>query len=331
MKAMVINDFGGPEVFEPADLPDPAPRAGEVLIRVAGSSVNPIDWKIRSGAVKAIASPFPAVLHGDVSGTIEALGEGVTDFELGEEVYACAGGMIGLDGALAELMRADARLVARRPTSLDLAASAVVPLVGITAWEALVDRAAIEPGMRVLVHGGTGGVGHLGVQLARWRGAIVTTTVSTHDKAEIAHDLGADEFVLYPEEDVDDYVARLTDGEGFDVVFDTVGGDNIARSIQAARRGGTVVTIAARATQDLSGFHAKGATLHCVFMLLPMLTGRGRQRHGEILARLALLIDQQRIVPRVDPERFAFADVAAAHRKLEDGQAVGKVCLEAKG
>jgi NADPH2:quinone reductase len=329
MKAMVINEFGGPEVFTLAEMPDPAPRAGEVLIRVAGSSVNPIDWKMRSGAVKAIASPLPAVLHGDVSGTIQAVGEGTEGFEVGDEVYACAGGLMGLDGALGELMRADARLVARRPASLDVASAACVPLVGITAWEALVDRARIEPGMRVLVHGGTGGVGHLGVQLARLRGAVVTTTVSTEDKARVACDLGADEVVRYPEQEVDDYVARLTGGEGFDVVFDTVGGENIARSIQAARRGGTVVTIAARATQDLTAFHGKGATLHCVFMLLPMLTGRGRERHGEILARLARLIDRGRLGPLIDPQRFAFADVADAHRKLEAGQAVGKVCLEA--
>jgi NADPH2:quinone reductase len=300
-----------------------------VLIRVAGSSVNPVDTKIRAGAIPGITPDFPAVLHGDVAGTVEAVGPGVDGFAPGDEVWGCAGGVKGCGGALAELMAADARLVARKPERLGPVDAAALPLVGITAWEALVDRARVTPGQRVLVHGAAGGVGHVGVQLAKLAGALVYATASTDAKAEVARQLGADGVIPYREQSVADYVAEHTGGAGFDVVFDTVGGDNLAASFAAARTGGAVVTIAARSTQDLAPLHAKGLTVHCVFMLLPMLTGHGRARHGEILSALARLIDAGRLRPLLDPEVFDFSAAAAAHRKLEQGAALGKIRLRA--
>lgn len=330
MKAMLIRRFGEPDVFEPGELPIPEPGPGQVLIRVAGSSVNPIDVKIRSGAVPAIAPELPAVLHGDVSGVVEAVGPGVTRFQTGDDVFGFAGGCRGFNGALAEFMAADANLLARRPASLDLAQCAVLPIAGITAWESLVERARVQPGQRVLVQGGVGGVGHFGVQLAKACGAIVYTTVSSPIKADIARRLGADFTINYREQAIADYVAEQTNGQGFDVVFDTVGGESLAASFQAVRPGGTVVTIAARSTQDLSPLHARGATLHVVFILLPLVQNRGRERHGETLERLARLVDAGRIRPYLDPEHFTFANVAAAHKKLQDGRAVGKIGLTAE-
>ncbi|MCH7919511.1 MAG: zinc-dependent alcohol dehydrogenase family protein [Planctomycetes bacterium] len=329
MKAMVINRFGGPEEFVPMERAVPEVSPGQVLIRVSGSSVNPVDWKIRSGLIPALAPEMPAILHGDVAGWIEAVGHGVDNLQPGDEVYACAGGFKRLGGALAEYMLASADLVAPKPATLSLQEAAVLPLVSITAWESLIDRARVEAGQRVLVHAGTGGVGHIGLQLAKWAGAIVYTTVSNERKAEEARSLGADEVIDYREHTVAEYVQQHTHGEGFDVVFDTVGDDNLTGSFEAVRPGGTVVTIAARSTQDLTPLHGKSITLHCVFMGLPLITGKGRAHHGDILIRLARLIDSGRIRPLIDPKVFAFKDVGKAHQKLQDGKAMGKIALEA--
>ncbi len=170
---------------------------GHVLIRVAATSVNPVDFKIRAGVVKDIAPDFPAVLHGDVAGVIEVVGEGVNAFKPGEEVYACAGGVKGLGGALAEFLLADATLVARKPKSLSMREAAALPLVSITAWEGLIDRAKVQAGQNVLVYGATGGVGHIAIQLASWAGAKVFATASSDEKMASARELGADVVINY--------------------------------------------------------------------------------------------------------------------------------------
>lgn len=192
MKAWVIEQFGNPDVFKEVNLPVPEVPTNHVLIHVAATSVNPVDYKIRQGAVKEIAPDFPAILHGDVAGVVESVGEGVYGFKVGDEVYACAGGIKGMGGALAEFMLADARLVAKKPQSLGMRQAAALPLVSITAWEGLRDRLQLQVGQTVLVHGGTGGVGHVGVQLAKLAGAKVFATVSSDEKAQIVKTLGAD-------------------------------------------------------------------------------------------------------------------------------------------
>ncbi len=327
MRAHVIERFGGPEVFTGVDLPDPVTRPGHVLIRVDATSVNPIDTKIRSGALAALAPAFPAVLHGDVAGTVEAVGEGVSRFAPGDEVYGCAGGVKGLGGALADVMLADADLIAPKPARLSMSEAASLPLVTITAWDGLIDRARVRPGQTVLVHAATGGVGQIGIQLAKWAGATVFATGSSEDKRRIARDLGVDGAIDYRAQDVASYVAEHTGGRGFDVVFDTVGGENLAKSFEAVAVNGTVVCTAARATVDLSPLHAKGATLHVVFMLIPMLHGIGRARHGEILTEVARIADEGAVRPLIDPRDFTFDQVGAAHAHLESGQAIGKVVL----
>jgi NADPH2:quinone reductase len=326
MRVQAIERFGGPEVFTTMEMPRPEMRPGHVVVRVNATSVNPVDCKNR--AQRRPTSPdLPAVLHGDVAGVVEEVGAGVTRFRPGDEVYGCAGGVRGLGGALAEYMLADADSLAHKPRSLDMAAAAALPLVAITAWEGLIDRAGVRPGQTVLVHGGAGGVGHIAVQLAGWRGARVFATVSGEDKARIARDLGADVTIDYRERSAAEYVAEHTGGRGFDVVFDTVGGANIDRSFEAARLNGTVVTILAGSTRDLTPMHAKGLTLHAVFMLIPLLHGIGRAHHGEILTSVAELVDEGRLRPLLDPRRFGFDEVGEAHRHLESGRAVGKMVI----
>lgn len=325
MRAQIIRCFGAPEVFEPAELPDPTPGPGEVLVRIAAASVNPVDWKIRRNG-PPIAPALPAVLGCDLAGTVVAVGPGVTGFAPGDAVFGCAGGVRGMGGTYAELIAADARLVARAPSSIPLREAAALPLVAITAWEGL-ERAGLGAGTRVLVHGGTGGVGHVAVQLARARGAEVCTTVSSPAKAEIVRSFGA-EPIDYRAEAVAGYVARLTGGRGFDVVFDATGGKDIATSFEAARLNGQVATIVAQYTADLTPMHVKGLSLHAVFMLIPMLHDIGREAHGRILREVAALVDQGRLRPLIDPERFTLDRVAAAHAKLEAGRALGKLVID---
>jgi NADPH2:quinone reductase len=294
---------------------------------VKATSVNPVDTKIRQGRHVPIAPEFPAILHGDLAGVVEAVGQGVTDFRPGDEVYGCAGGLKGFGGAAAEFMVVDPRLIAPKPRSIDFAEAAALPLVAITAWEALVDKLVVHPGQTVLVHAGTGGVGHVAIQIAKSRGAKVVATVSGLEKAELAKALGADETVNYRTQSVEQYVTELTGGRGFEVVFDTLGGENLDRSLAAAAPYGAVATILAESTHDLSPLHLKSLSLHGVLMLLPMLLGQGRKHHGEILREVASLVDQGRLRPLLDSERFTLRELGAAHARLESGKAIGKVVV----
>lgn len=327
MKAQLIEQFGDSSVFQTVEVPAPKVIPGHILIRVAASSVNPIDIKVRQGVVKGVAPELPAILHGDVAGVVEKVGEGVTNFKPGDEVYACAGGFKGTGGALADYMLADAALVALKPRSLTMREAAALPLVSITAWEALIDRANLRPGQNLLIHGSTGGVGHIAIQLAKWAGATVYATGSSKQKLDMGKELGADFGINYKEETVQDYIKKYTMGNGFDVVFDTIGGENLDRSFEAATINGTVVSIATRSTHDLSPLHAKGLSLHVVFMLLPIVTKVNRQHHGEILQQITKLVDEGKLKPLIDPKMFSFDEVSAAHQYLESGKAIGKVTL----
>lgn len=325
MRAQVLATPGGADQLHMADVPAPALKPGHVLIRVAASAVNPVDIKIRGGL--PIGPDLPAILGCDVAGTIEAVGAGVEGLAPGDAVYGCAGGVKGQGGSLAELMLADARLIAPKPASLSMRAAAALPLVSITAWDGL-DRAGVRAGDHVLVHGGTGGVGHVAVQLAKARGARVAATVSSAEAARTVCELGADDAINRQQEQPAAYVQRLTGGRGFDVVVDTVGGPNLDLSFGAAAPNGRVVATAARSTHDLSPLHGKGLSLHVVFMLLPMLRDEGREKHGRILRELATLVEAGKVRPLLDPHRFDLAHAAEAHRHLESGKAVGKVVVE---
>lgn len=327
MKALVINEFGTPNLFQRQTLPYPSTLApNQVLIKVAATSVNPVDYKIRLGSASGIAPYFPAVLHGDVAGTIVQVGTEVTKFQIGDQVYGCAGGVKGLSGALAEYMVADADLLALKPQTLSMANAAALPLVGITAYEALFQRSKILPGQTVLIHGGTGGVGHIAIQLAKLQGATVFTTVSSPEKSVIAKNLGADVVINYRETTVEDYVKTYTKRKGFNLVFDTVGGANLDRSFEATALNGTVISISTHSEHNLSLLHNKGLTLHVVFMLIPLLHNINRANHGAILQELSYLVDEGKVRPLIDSQ-FGFSEVAQAHQRAESGQAIGKVIL----
>jgi len=327
MQAQVINSFGDLSVFTLTEIAKPTIKPGHVLIKVCATSVNPIDCKIRSGQVANSAPSFPAVLHGDVTGVIEEVAADVKDFAIGDEVYGCAGGVKGSGGALAQFMLADSKLLAKKPKTLSMLESAAIPLVGITAWEALFKKANLASGNHVLIHGGVGGVGHMAVQLAKYYGAVVATTVTKDEDFVQAKAFGADEVINAKQEAVEEYVKRLTNGNGFDMVFDTVGGANLDKSFAAVAVNGTVVTTLARSTHDLTPLHTRSASLHVVFMLLPLLTGQYREEHGKILTQIANIADAGKLKPLIDPNKFNLQTIKDAHILLESGKAHGKVVV----
>lgn len=329
MKAMVIEEFGGPEVFVEREVPTPEPAEGQVRIRVVASSVNPLETKIRSGLVKT-GPAMPAILNGDVAGVVEKVGPGVTSLGVGDEVFGCAGGISRWQGALADYMVADVRLLAKRTPamSLPLLECAALPLVYLTAWSALVDRAGIQAGEHVLIHAGTGGVGHVAIQIAKAMGARVATTVSSEDKAKLARELGADDIILYRDESVEDYKQRLTDGQGFSLVFDTVGGQNIDRSLEGAAISGRVCCINTRSSHDLTLMHAKSLTMHVTFRSLPLLHGIGMDDQPRLMKALSDMLELGGVRPLIDERRYAFTEIGEAHRRIESGQAVGKILLQ---
>lgn len=296
------------------------------MVRVVATSVNPLDCKLRRHG-SDFAPPLPAVLGADFSGVVSAVAADVRRFTPGDAVFGCGGGLRGLPGgALAEYLAVDARLAARKPERLTHREAAALPLVSITALEGL-DRAGVRAGERVLVRGGTGGVGHVVVQLAKARGAEVIATVSSPDRAAIAMRLGADATADHSRETLEAVTARSTGGCGFDVVFDASGGGDVAGSIGAARHNGHVVVIAGKGLHDLAALYARGQSLHCVLMLLPMLRGEGREVHGALLERIAMLADEGKLRPLLDDHVYGLAEAGAAHRRVEQGGALGKVVV----
>ena len=227
MKAMVIHNYGGPEVFELSEIELPEVKPGYVLVKVLASSVNSIELKIRSGLIPAITPEFPAVLNADFSGEIVAVGEETFPWQVGDQVFGCGGGVGKIQGALAEYMLVDSRLLAHKPQTIDHATAALYPLVSITAWEAIREKARVQHGDTILIHGAAGGVGHIAVQLAKELGAIVYGTVLNDAQADVVKKLGADFVIRADLEKVEDYANKYTANKGFDIVFDPVGGNNL--------------------------------------------------------------------------------------------------------
>ncbi|MGP4088179.1 zinc-dependent alcohol dehydrogenase family protein [Streptomyces sp. KR55] len=324
MRALVLEEFGTPLVLKETD--KPVADSGQVLVKVKASGVNPLDLKIRDGKAAHARSELPAVLGLDLAGVVEQAGED-TGFAAGDEVYGLTGGVGDLQGSLAEYAAVDARLLARKPASLSMRQAAALPLVFITAWEGLVDRAQVGPGQKVLVHGGAGGIGHVAIQIARARGAQVFSTVSPA-KTESVEQLGAVP-IDYTTTTVEEYVVRHTGGEGFDIVFDTLGGAVLDASFTAVRTyTGHVVSALGWGSHSLAPLSFRGATYSGIFTLLPMLTGRGREHHGQIMREAATLADTGALVPRLDPRHFTLATVADAHAAVESGTAEGKIVID---
>ena len=328
MRALVVEAPDGP--FLGKELAIPEPGAGQVLVRIHASGVNPLDIKIRAGAGGHAKVTFPAILGLDLAGVVEAVGAKVTKFKAGDEVYGMAGGVGGRQGTLATHMAAEADLLALKPRNLSMRESAALPLVFITAWEGLVDHAGVHSGQKVLVHAGAGGVGHVAVQIARAFGAQVFATVS-NDKRKIVEEYGATP-IDYKAESTEAYVARHTGSEGFDIVYDTVGGATLDDSFLAAKTyTGHVVSCLGWGTHKLASLSFRAATYSGVFTLLPMLTGKGMAHHGEILEQATKLAEAGKLKPLLSAERFSWETVEQAHVAVGSGYTVGKVVVEIAG
>ena len=326
MQALLAEAKGEPLKLVQASTPQPAP--GEALVRVVASAINPLDAKILAGNADHARQPLPAILGIDMAGVVAAVGNGTTAFREGDEVYGMAGGVGGHPGSLAEYMAADARLLARKPANLTMREAAALPLVFITAWEGLVDRAAVRPGQRVLVQGGAGGVGQMALQIAAARGAIPFASGSPSARAAIER-LGA-RFVDKAEAPAD-VVARETAGEGFDIVFDTAGGASLDAAFAMVRRFGHVVSALGWGTHALAPLSFRAASYSGIFTLLPLLTDEGRAHHGAILAEATKLAEAGKLTPTLDPRRFTFATVGDAYRAIETGAARGKLVVDVGG
>ncbi len=324
MQAAVLDSPSA--AFRITPVPRPHPEPWQVLVRVEASAVNPLDIKIRAGQAAHARQPLPAILGIDLAGVVEAVGSGVASFRNGDEVFGMTGGVGGLQGSLAKYAAVDADLLAPKPANLTMREAAAVPLIFITAWEGLVDRAAAHSGQKVLVHGGAGGVGHIAVQIARAFGADVFATGSAASKTFIER-LGAIP-IDYRNMSVEDYVAQYSSGRGFDIVFDTVGGATLDASFNAVSRFGHVVSALGWGTHALAPLSFRAASYSGVFTLLPMLTGEGRAHHGDILREATRLIEAGLVAPRVDPRHFTLATVAEAYRAVENNDTAGKIVVE---
>lgn len=304
MKAMILNAFGGPESFELSEVPKPVPQAGQVLVRVHATSINPLDYQVRRGDYADLV-PLPAITGHDVSGVVEAVGPGVTSFVPGDEVWYTPQIFDG-PGSYAEYHVAAESIIGKKPPELSHLEAASLTLVGGTVWEALVVRVGLRVGESILVHGGAGGVGHVAIQVAKAMGARVFTTVREAN-FEFARSLGADVVIDYEKEDYVDAILQETDGHGVDVVFDTIGGNTLARSADALAQLGRVVSIVDIAQpQNLIEAWGKNASYHFVFT---------RQNRGK-LDELSTLIARGQLRPHVGAV-YSLADIGLAHALLE--------------
>lgn len=312
MRAMVIKDFGGPEVFEWREVESPAPGPGELLVRVHATSVNPVDTKIRQAGSWAGVKP-PAVIGYDVSGVVEDVGVGVQDFAVGDQVYYTPEIFTG-QGSYAEYHVAHEAIVAPKPEGLSHVEAASLPLAGGTAWEAVVTRAGVMVGETILVHG-VGGVGSLAVQIARACGARVLATCSDY-MLEMAEELGVDRAINYKSEQFTQVVNEETGGVGVGAVIDTVGGDLLTQSIPVTRDYGLMVGIVAT-DASMQAANRKNISVHYLFLT--------RARY--ILDELSNLVERGLLEPVVDSV-LPLTDVAEAHRRLAQGGVKGKIVLE---
>jgi NADPH2:quinone reductase len=311
MKAIVLDSFGSTDVLELRDVDQPEPGPGEILVKVHATSVNPVDTKIRErGGAYALEPPI--ILGYDVSGVIEAVGEGVDDLSQGDEVFYTPA--LNANGAYAEYHVAPADFVAFKPQSLSHEEAAAIPLAACTAWQALIDRAGLQAAETVLIHGG-GGVGHFAVQIAYAAGAQVVV-VGNPDMEDALLDLGADEFVDYEKSDFENVVDEISGGLGADIVLDTIGGSTLAESIPTLAQYGRMVSIVGDATGDFGKAYRKNVAIY------PMMMERG----AAMLDRLGLLIDNDQLRPLID-RSMPLEDAAEAHRLIEQGGVKGKIVL----
>ncbi|QKT02380.1 zinc-dependent alcohol dehydrogenase family protein [Ectothiorhodospiraceae bacterium 2226] len=327
MKAIVMTTAGGPEVLQPRTLPKPhIQRPNQILVRLRAAGTNPVDTKLRSRGTY-FPDRMPAVLGCDGSGVVEACGPQVARFRVGDEVYFCAGGIGDEQGTYAEYVVLDERHAAIKPVSLSFAEAAVAPLVAITAWESLHDRGRIGEGMRVLIHGGAGGVGHVAIQLARVAGAAVATTVGNEEKADLAHRWGAEHVIHYKHEDFVQSARAWTNDQGVDLALDTVGGATFAATMAAVKVYGDVVTLLQPAEMDWKEARLRNLRVSYELMLTPMYyqMEAARAYQARILEQCARLFDTGQLRIHLGAT-LPLGEAAEAHRRIERGH-LGKLAL----
>lgn len=292
MKAAQIKGYGSNEVVEiNPNVPTPNPSAGKVLVLVKAAGVNPVDWKIREGYMQQmIKLQFPSTLGMDFSGVIKEIGDdGVFGFKQGDEVYGQASVITGGSGAFAEMALAPAQTIAHKPKNLSYNEAAGLPLVGVSAWQALVENIGLVKGQKILIHGGAGGIGSIAIQLAKGLGAQVATTVSTDDK-QFAQELGADEIIDYKTQKFEDTI------RDYDAVYDTVGSDTYTRSFRVLKKGGVIVSMLEQPNAELMNQYGIKALYQFT------------QVNSERLTKLAQWVDQNHI--KVNIERTFSLDQA---------------------
>lgn len=327
MNAMIMTEPGPAENFKFQEVEKPSLRPGHLLVEVKATSVNPIDTKVR-GKLLPFSPEYPAILHVDFAGFVKEVSPDVTGFKIGDSVYGVGGGIKGtVGGALAQYLLVDAQLVALMPNNLSFAEAAALPLVSITAWEALLDKLKITSGETLLVHGGLGGVGHIAAQLGKHIGTIVHTTVSSGEDGELSKKFGADYAINYKTISVEEYVKTYTANRGFDFIFDTVGGGNLEKSFEAAKWNGSIACIATGGNHDLTRMYSRGLSLHSILTLIPLMTGIGRDHYGKILFEIKKLVETKKIKPLLHDKIFNWKEISFAHKLLESGGQKGKIVL----
>ena len=329
MQAIVATGLGGPEVLELRSVPLHWPRgSGDVLVRLKAAAINPADAYFRRHG-PYVQSTGPFIPGHDGAGEVEAVGSQVRRFKPGDAVCFCNGGIGGDPGTYAEFAVVPASQLVGKPLQVDFIQAAAMPLVAITLWESLYDRARVRSGEQVLIHAGAGGTGHIGVQFARLAGARVATTVSTQAKANLTAELGAELVINYREHDFAAAVRDWTQGRGLDVVLDNVGAEAMQRTFSVMAPYGRVVTLMGTPGDTADGAAYNGnLTIHNVMMLTPMwrrLGARLRQQADRVQKSMVLLAEGKLRV--VVDQVFPMAEAVAAHRYLESGQAIGKVVL----
>jgi len=328
VKAIHMTAVGGPEVLATVDIPAPAPGDDELQVRLHAAGVNPIDTKLRSRGV-FFDNALPAVLGCDAAGTIAAIGKRVTSLQPGDEVWFCHGGLGREQGNYAEFTVIKEQIARKKPASLGFKEAAAAPLILITAWEALFDRARLEAGQTVLVHGGAGGVGHVAIQLAKNAGASVCTTVGSEENTRFAFSLGADQVINYRHENFVEAVLEWTHGRGVDVALDIMGGPVFQDTLRAMAHYGSLITLLDPGS-DIAWKEARNRNLRIGFelMLTPMLNHLpgARTHQGEILDHCAALADAGKLTIEVS-QSLPLEQAAEAHRQIETGHTRGKLVL----
>jgi NADPH:quinone reductase-like Zn-dependent oxidoreductase len=307
MKAIVIHEYGGPEVLKYEDVPRPEPKADQILIRVIAAGVNPVDGMIRSGMfAKNGNGAFPLILGGDIAGIVERAGNEITKFKAGDPVFA----YVSLDsgGGYAQYAVVPERDAAPKPESLTYVEAAGVPIVALTAWQALNDAAKLNAGQTVLIHGGSGGVGSFAIQIAKARGAKVIATASTANQ-DVLKQLGTDVAIDYTKQKFEEIAKDV------DVVLDSVGKDTLTRSYGVVKKGGIIVSLVARPHQsELEKHGIRGVALSV------------EPNSGE-LAQIGKLIDDKKIRVIVS-QTFPLSEAAKAHEQVATGHTRGKIVLK---